>query len=84
MFRRHRKPSDFGAEIDAHLQLEVDRLREQGLSEAEARAAARCNFGNLTSAQERFYELRRYHWGILYRKTFASGCGCSPGVPVQA
>lgn len=31
MFRGKRKPSDFGAEIEAHLQLETERLREEGL-----------------------------------------------------
>ena len=31
MFRRKRKPSDFGAEIEAHLQLETERLREEDL-----------------------------------------------------
>jgi hypothetical protein len=34
MFRRRRKTSDFGAEIEAHLQLEKERLREQGLRRA--------------------------------------------------
>ena len=60
MFRHKRKSSDFSAEIDAHLQQEYDRLREQGLSEAEARAAARRAFGNLTRAQENFYERSRW------------------------
>jgi hypothetical protein len=36
MFRRKRKASDFGTEIEAHLQLETVRLREKGLSEEEA------------------------------------------------
>jgi len=40
MFRRKRKPSDFSAEISAHIELEVERLLEQGLSEEEARRAA--------------------------------------------
>ena len=62
MFSRHRKPNDFGAEIEAHLQLEMDRLKEQRLSEKEARAAARRAFGNLTRAQERFYQARRWSW----------------------
>jgi hypothetical protein len=30
MFGRRRKLDDFTAEIEAHLQLEVERLREQG------------------------------------------------------
>ena len=62
MLRRKRKPSDLTAEIQAHLELETDRLREQGASEAEARAAARRAFGNVTQAQERFYESTRWLW----------------------
>jgi hypothetical protein len=41
MFGRKRKLEDFSSEIEAHLQLEIERLREQGLSEEEARASAR-------------------------------------------
>jgi len=40
MFRRKRKASDFNTEIESHIQLEAERLREQGLSEEDARAAA--------------------------------------------
>ena len=62
MFWRKRKPSDFRAEIEAHLELETEQLKEQGLSEEEARAAARRAFGNVTRAQERFYESGRWLW----------------------
>src|SRR6266478_4037705 len=62
MFRRKRKLDDFTSEIEAHLQLEVERLKEQGLSEEEARAAARRSFGNLMQAEERFYESGRWLW----------------------
>jgi putative ABC transport system permease protein len=62
MFRRKRKPSDFRAEIEAHLELETQQLKEQGLSEEEARMTARRAFGNLTQAQERFYESSRWLW----------------------
>src|SRR5579863_406871 len=62
MFRRKRKPSDFSAEIEAHIQLEAERLREQGLSEEEARAAARRSFGNVTQREEHFYESGRWLW----------------------
>ena len=41
MFRRKRKATDFSAEVEAHIQLETERLREQGLGENEARTAAR-------------------------------------------
>jgi putative ABC transport system permease protein len=62
MFWRKRKQSDFAAEIEAHLELETERLKEQGLSEEEARRAARRAFGNVTQAQERFYESGRWLW----------------------
>ena len=62
MFHRHRKLDDFSAEIEAHLEHEVARLREQGLSEGEARDMARREFGNVTKAQERFYESSRWVW----------------------
>ncbi len=62
MFWRKRKQSDFRAEIEAHLELETERLKEQGLSEEAARMAARRAFGNVTQAQERFYESGRWLW----------------------
>ena len=62
MFRRKRKASDFSAEIEAHIQHESERLREQGLSEEDARAAARRAFGNIMRAEERFYESSRQLW----------------------
>ncbi|MGH9815343.1 MAG: ADOP family duplicated permease [Candidatus Acidiferrales bacterium] len=62
MFRRKRKASDFDNEIEAHIQLEAERLREQGLSEEDARTAARRAFGNVTKSQERFYEFGRWLW----------------------
>src|SRR5215472_10962340 len=60
MFWRKRKTSDFRDEIESHLQMEAERLREQGLREDDASAAARRAFGNVTQAQERFYESRRW------------------------
>ena len=62
MFRRRRPQSDFMAEIDAHLELEADRLRQEGLSEEDARVAARRAFGNVARASERFYESGRWLW----------------------
>src|SRR5690348_4556696 len=62
MFHRKRKQSDFNAEVEAHIALEADRLREQGLSDEEAHAAARRAFGNATQARERFYESSRWRW----------------------
>jgi predicted permease len=62
MLRRKREQSDFAAEIETHLELETERLKERGSSEEEARVAARRAFGNLTQAQERFYESGRWLW----------------------
>jgi predicted permease len=62
MFRHKRKLEDFTSEVEAHLQLEIESLRQQGLSENEARAAARRSFGNVLQAEERFYESSRWLW----------------------
>jgi predicted permease len=62
MSGRKRNLDDFTTEIEAHLELETERLREQGLGEEEARAAARRSFGNVTHAEERFYESSRWLW----------------------
>ena len=62
MFRHRRKANDFNAEAEAHIQFEIERLQESGLSAEEAGAAARRAFGNVTRAQERFYEARRWLW----------------------
>jgi putative ABC transport system permease protein len=65
-FRPGRPQSDFDAEIDAHLRLEADRLREQGLSPEDAEAAAHRVFGNVTAVRERYYEAgRRLFWDRL-------------------
>jgi predicted permease len=60
MFGRKRKLDDFTSEIEAHIQLEIERLRERGLTEAAAQAAARRSFGNVMQAEERFYESSRW------------------------
>jgi putative ABC transport system permease protein len=62
MFRRKREQSDFGAEIEAHIELETERLQERGLSYEDARTAAYRTFGNVTRVQERFYESQHPIW----------------------
>lgn len=61
-FKRKRKVGSFNTEVEAHLEIEAERLKEQGLSEEEARFAARRSFGNIMQAQEHFYESGRWTW----------------------
>ena len=61
-WRPGRTPRDFGDEIRAHLELEADELIRSGMSEREAREAARRRFGNVGAAEERFYESVRVMW----------------------
>ena len=60
MFRRKRSAEDFRAEIEAHLALEADELKSEGLGDDEARWKARREFGNVGVAQERFYMKDRW------------------------
>jgi hypothetical protein len=62
MFKRTQSTDDFAEEIKAHLELEADELKREGLSEAEARRMARLEFGNVSAAQERFYLKNRVAW----------------------
>ena len=74
MFWRKRKQNDFEAEIEAHLALETERLREEGLDAHEAERTARREFGNVTSARERFYESGRWQvWEQLKRDVVYAG-----------
>ena len=62
MFKRTRRAEDFADEIKAHLELEVDQLKGEGLSEEEARRKAAVEFGNVHTAQERFSLRNRVVW----------------------
>jgi predicted permease len=45
---------DFSSEIQSHIDMETDRLQDEGMCLAEARAAALREFGNPTTSAERF------------------------------
>lgn len=62
MSRRKRPDSDFSAELQAHLDLEKDRLMAEGMTEEEAEITAKRSLGNRTSAREHFYESSRWVW----------------------
>jgi putative ABC transport system permease protein len=59
MFGR-RSQRDFEEEIHAHVQLEIDRLRAEGMSAEEAERTARRTFGNEIVAGDRFYHGQRF------------------------
>jgi putative ABC transport system permease protein len=96
MFRRRRTESgrpasrtdeDFAAEVEAHIVLEAEHLREEGLTEQDALAAARRAFGNTTLVRETFYESRRARWWDDFRRDFRYGFRAlrkSPGFAVVA
>jgi predicted permease len=63
MWSWHRRSDeDFTEEIRANIALETHRLIAEGMNPDEARTAALRTFGNVTRAQERFYEARRMLW----------------------
>jgi len=62
MSTQKRSAEDFDREIRAHLELETARLVDEGLTPEAARLEARRRFGNVTQAQERFYERGRALW----------------------
>ena len=62
MFWRKRTGEDFAEEIQAHLELEADQLRREGLNAEDSRWKARQKFGSVRAAQERFYLQSRWVW----------------------
>ena len=62
MWFRSRRFEDFREEIQSHIALETDRLIREGMNPDDARAATVRAFGNVLTAQERFYESRRVRW----------------------
>ena len=61
-FWRRRTHGDFSEEIQAHLDLETDRLVEDGYTRTDASDAAHRSFGNVAIVKERFYETSRWMW----------------------
>jgi len=57
MFGR-RSQRDFEDEIRSHLELETERMKARGMSDADAALAARRHFGNVGVAEDRFYHGR--------------------------
>ena len=55
-----RSQRDFEDEIRSHIDLEVDRLRAQGISPEDALREARRRFGNVGVVEDRFYHAQRF------------------------
>jgi putative ABC transport system permease protein len=59
---KRRSDRDFAQEIRSHVALEAERLIADGIAPHDAEAQARRAFGNITAAQERFYDSHRIVW----------------------
>src|SRR5579863_2054682 len=64
MAKRTRSTQDFAEEIKAHIELEADEMKREGLSEDEAHRRARVEFGNARAAEERFHLRNRVEWFV--------------------
>ena len=87
MSRQKRSPEDFAAEIQAHLELEADDLKGEGLNPEQAQRGAHRAFGSVRAAQERFYLRGRHAWfdSLLRDLRFGSrSLRQSPGVAITA
>jgi predicted permease len=62
MFRRKRTAADFAEEMKAHLELEADELKSEGLTPEQAYRRARVEFGSRQAAHEHFRTRNRIAW----------------------
>jgi predicted permease len=62
MSKQKRSADDFAEEVRAHLELEADELRAEGLSAEQANRRAHVEFGSVRAAKERFYLRSRIQW----------------------
>ncbi len=65
---RRRADRDFRVEIQSHIDLEAERLIADGVDATEARQRARRLSGNVTAAEERFYDASRWVWAEQLRQ----------------
>ncbi len=62
LLRRRRMDDELDAEIRAHLEMATDEYMRQGMSRADARRAARRNFGGVEQTKERHRDVRGFRW----------------------
>src|SRR5688572_31109278 len=61
-FQPHRAESELEREVAAHLGVLEDEYKRRGLTDAEARLAARRAFGGVAQAKERHRDARSFRW----------------------
>jgi predicted permease len=74
-------------EVGLHLQMMEEEFRRRGMSEAEARAAARREFGGVAHAKEAYRDQRGFPWLESFAKDVRyalRGLGRSPGFTAAA
>ncbi len=62
LFRRGRLDRELSEEIGAHLAMQEEEFRQQGMDPAAARAAARRTFGGVAQTQEAYRDRRGIPW----------------------
>ncbi len=62
LFGRHQMDAELSDEIRAHLDLLADEHARRGMSPADARAAARREFGGVEQVKEQHREQREFRW----------------------
>jgi len=62
VFHPNRAESDLAREVNAHLVLLEDDFRRRGLSDEDARRAARGAFGGIDLAKEQHRDARSLRW----------------------
>jgi putative ABC transport system permease protein len=87
LIRRTRLDGELDEEVGLHLQMMEDEFRRNGMSEAEACAAARREFGGVTHAKEAYRDQRGFPWIESWAKDVRyalRGLGRSPGFTAAA
>src|SRR5688500_14406074 len=62
LLRRDSISDDIREELETHMAMRADVNRASGMTENEARLAARRQFGNATAVQERLHDFNGFGW----------------------
>ncbi|MGB7762869.1 MAG: ABC transporter permease [Bryobacteraceae bacterium] len=84
---RTRLDGELDEEVDLHLQMMEEEFRRRGMSEAEAKAAARREFGGVAQAKEAYRDQRGFPWLESFAKDVRyalRGLRRSPGFTAAA